>query len=88
MHQIIKDCQLLGACNYLFPSTESRTPPWALIEGGERIFSQKYTLTVTEEMHKRLEEERKRRFLHSISETIRMILSEYLSSTGRDSNER
>jgi hypothetical protein len=44
------------------------------------VLSRKYTLTVTEDMHKRLEEERKRRFLHSISETIRMIVSEYLSS--------
>jgi hypothetical protein len=47
------------------------------------IFSRKYTLTVTEEMHKRLEEERKRRFLHSIPETIRMIVSEYLSNHER-----
>ena len=31
--------------------------------------------------HKRLEEERKRRFLDSIPETIRMLLSEYLSSS-------
>jgi hypothetical protein len=40
----------------------------------------RYTLTVTEKMHRRLEEERKRRFLHSIPETIRMIVSEYLSN--------
>jgi hypothetical protein len=43
-------------------------------------FTHRYTLTVTEDMHKRLEEERKRRFLHSIPETIRMIVSEYLTS--------
>jgi hypothetical protein len=43
------------------------------------LFSRKYTLTLTEDMHKRLEEERRRRFLHSIPETIRMIVSEYLS---------
>jgi hypothetical protein len=49
------------------------------------IFSRKYTLTVTEDMHKRLEEERKRRFLHSIPETIRMILSEHLASTALNS---
>jgi hypothetical protein len=53
------------------------------IEGGFVIFSRKYTLTVTEEMHRRLEEERKRRFLHSIPETIRMIVSEYLASASR-----
>jgi methionine synthase I (cobalamin-dependent) len=44
------------------------------------LISQKYTVTVTEEMHKRLEEERKRRFLETIPETIRTILSEYLSA--------
>jgi len=42
-----------------------------------------YTLTITEEMMKRWEEERKNRFLDSVPETIRMILSEYLSSSGR-----
>jgi hypothetical protein len=42
-------------------------------------FTHRYTLTVTEDMHKRLEEERKRRFLHSVPETIRMIVSEYLA---------
>jgi hypothetical protein len=41
---------------------------------GVRVFE------VAEEMHRRLEEERKRRFLHSIPETIRLILSEYLSN--------
>ena len=40
-------------------------------------------MTVTQELHKMLDEERKRRFLDSIPETIRMILSEYLSSTRR-----
>ncbi len=48
------------------------------------LLSEKYTLTVTEEMHKRLEEERKRRFLHSIPETIRMILSEYLAQSTKE----
>jgi len=43
------------------------------------MFNRKYTLTVTEEMAKRLEEERKNRFLNSVPETIRLILSEYLS---------
>ena len=32
-------------------------------------------------MHKRLEEERKRRFLDSVPELIRVILSDYLSNT-------
>jgi len=47
----------------------------------DELFTRRYTVTVTQEMHKMLDEERKRRFLDSIPETIRMILSEYLSST-------
>ncbi len=40
----------------------------------------RYMLSVTEEMEKKLEQERKKRLLDSIPETVRMILSEYLSS--------
>jgi len=36
-------------------------------------------ISITEEMEKRLEEERKKRLLDSIPETVRMILSEYFS---------
>jgi hypothetical protein len=36
-------------------------------------------ISVSEEMAKKLEEERKKRLLDSIPETIRVILSEYLS---------
>ncbi len=39
----------------------------------------RYMLSVTEEMEKKLEQERKNRLLDSIPETVRMILSEYLS---------
>lgn len=39
----------------------------------------RYTLAVTEEMEKRLEQERKKRMLDSIPETVRVILSEYFS---------
>ena len=39
----------------------------------------KYTLAITEEMEKKLEAERKKRLLDSIPETVRVILSEYLS---------
>jgi hypothetical protein len=39
----------------------------------------RYTVAITEEMEKRLEEERKKRLLDSIPETVRMILSEYFS---------
>ena len=47
----------------------------------DELFTRRYTVTVTQEMHRMLDEERKRRFLDSIPETIRMILSEYLSKT-------
>jgi hypothetical protein len=40
----------------------------------------KVTVAITEEMDKALEGERKKRLLDSVPETIRMILSEYLSS--------
>ena len=50
------------------------------------LFNKRYAVTVTQEMHKMLDEERKRRFLDSIPETIRTILSEYLSSTRRATN--
>ena len=44
------------------------------------VFARRFTVTVTPEMGDRLEEERKKRFLDSIPETIRVILSERLSS--------
>ncbi len=39
----------------------------------------RYTLAVTDEMEKKLEAERKKRLLETIPETVRVILSEYLS---------
>jgi hypothetical protein len=39
----------------------------------------RYTVAITVEMEKKLEEERKKRLLDSIPETVRMILSEYFS---------
>jgi metal-responsive CopG/Arc/MetJ family transcriptional regulator len=39
----------------------------------------RYMISVSEEMAKRLEEERKKRLLDSVPETIRVLLSEYLS---------
>ena len=39
----------------------------------------KVTVAVTEDMENALERERKKRLLDSIPETIRMILSDYLS---------
>jgi hypothetical protein len=44
------------------------------------LWTEKHTLTITEEMEKRLEAERKRRCLQTIPETIRAILSEYVST--------
>ena len=41
----------------------------------------RYTVAMTEEMEKKLEAERKKRLLDSIPETIRVILSEYLSKS-------
>ncbi len=40
---------------------------------------EKLNISITEEMKRRLELERKKRALDSIPETIRHILSEYLS---------
>jgi len=53
----------------------------------DELFTRRYTVTVTQKMHEMLDEERKRRFLDSIPETIRMILSEYLSKTRRVTSE-
>ena len=39
----------------------------------------RYMISVSEEMAKKLEEERKKRLLESVPETIRVILSEYYS---------
>lgn len=39
----------------------------------------RYMLSITEEMENKLEEERKKRLLDSIPETVRMILSDYFS---------
>ena len=41
----------------------------------------KYTLAITEEMEKKLEAERKKRLLDSIPETVRVILSDFFSSS-------
>jgi metal-responsive CopG/Arc/MetJ family transcriptional regulator len=44
---------------------------------------EKVMVSITKEMKETLEEERKRRLLDSIPETIRTILSEYLSNRGK-----
>lgn len=44
----------------------------------------RYMLTITDEMEKELEKEKKRRMLDSIPETARMILSEYLSEKKKE----
>jgi len=45
------------------------------------VFARRFTVTITSQMADRLEEERKRRFLDSIPETISVILSESLSDS-------
>ncbi|MDG6996847.1 MAG: hypothetical protein JRN52_13080 [Nitrososphaerota archaeon] len=40
----------------------------------------KWNVSITEELEKELEKERKRRMLDSIPETMRVILSEYLAN--------
>lgn len=47
--------------------------------GSDRCMMKRYMVSITEEMEKKIEEERKKRLLDSIPETIRMILSDYLS---------
>jgi hypothetical protein len=44
------------------------------------MFAERITLTMARTMRDRLEEERKIRMLETIPETVRMILSEYLST--------
>ena len=54
-----------------------------MLAGVRRSRTKRFTLTVLDEMANRLEEERKKRFLDSVPETIRMILSEYLLGCNR-----
>jgi len=44
----------------------------------------RYMLSITEEMKRKLEQERRKRLLDSIPETVRMILSEYFSRSARE----
>jgi len=44
-----------------------------------RMAMKRFMLSMTSEMEKALEQERKKRLLDSIPETVRVILSEYLS---------
>ncbi len=41
----------------------------------------RFTLSISEEMEKALEKERKKRLLDSIPETARVIISEYLAKS-------
>lgn len=67
-------------------SENARKLHW-MFAGARRSKTKRFTLTVPEEMANRLEEERKRRLSDSIPETIRMILSEFLSSCNRPTFE-
>jgi hypothetical protein len=44
----------------------------------------RYLLSITEEMEKKLEQERRKRLLDSIPETVRTILSEYLRGQAKE----
>jgi hypothetical protein len=44
-------------------------------------------ISVTKEMKQILEQERKKRLLDSIPETVRVILSEYLSGQGKQTRQ-
>ena len=44
---------------------------------------EKVMVSITKEMKDALEEERKKRLLDSIPETIRMILSDYVTNNGK-----
>ena len=48
---------------------------------GAKGMMQRFTLSISEEMEKALEKERKKRMLETIPETARMIISEYLTKT-------
>lgn len=43
---------------------------------------QRFTLSISEEMERALEKERKKRMLESIPETARVIIGEYLAKNG------
>jgi hypothetical protein len=52
---------------------------------GAKGMMQRFTLSISEEMEKALEKERKKRMLETIPETARMIISEYLN---KNENQR
>jgi len=39
----------------------------------------RYMISISEELEKKIEQERKKRMLETVPETIRVLLSEYLS---------
>jgi hypothetical protein len=43
----------------------------------------RFTLSISEEMERALEKERKKRMLDSLPETARVIISEYLARSGQ-----
>jgi metal-responsive CopG/Arc/MetJ family transcriptional regulator len=57
----------------------ARKLPWMFV-GARRSRTKRFTLTVPEEMANRLDEERKRRLLDSVPETVRAVLSDYFSN--------
>lgn len=47
----------------------------------------RFMLSITEEMEKALEKERKKRMLSSIPETARVVIGEYLAIQSKDSEK-
>jgi hypothetical protein len=55
--------------------------------GAKGVGMKRFMLSITEEMEKALEAERKKRMLGSIPETARVIIGEYLSAPKPTDNE-
>jgi hypothetical protein len=76
LHIKTRNVTLTGAHDFMFENVR-KFPQ--MLAGARRPKTRRFTLTLPEEMAKRLEEERKRLLLDSISATVRTILSEYLT---------
>ena len=46
----------------------------------------KYNVSISEELEKEIEKERKKRYLDSIPETLRMIVSEYVANKKKEND--
>jgi hypothetical protein len=53
----------------------------------KRLGMKRFMLSITDEMEKALERERKKRMLSSIPETARVVIGEYLSAQGKETEK-